>query len=130
MVGSFDHDYTRPRTPPEADKIKVSKLGTSKLTPPKPRGKENRETQVKKEVLDKRKVVQLPPRTSSRVAFRPRNQMEEYNVLYSFLIRGGCLVAPVGCWRVCVYVCLCDVCVCVCVICVCVAFLHLLANCE
>ena len=88
VVGNLDHDYTRPRTPPDADKLKVPKLGASKLTPPKPRGKENRETQVKKEVLDKRKVVQVLPKTSSRVAFRPRNQMEEYNVLYSFLIRG------------------------------------------
>lgn len=91
MVGSSDHDYTRPRTPPDAEKIKVPKLGTSKLSTPKPRGKENRETQVKKEALDKRKLQQVVPKASTRVAFRPRNQMEEYNVLYSFLIRGGWL---------------------------------------
>lgn len=91
VVGNSDHDYTRPRTPPDAEKMKVPKLGGSKPLTPKPRGKENRELQVKKEALDKRKMTQPPTKASSRLAFRPRNQMEEYNVLYSFLIRGGCL---------------------------------------
>lgn len=103
VVGITDHDYTRPRTPPDADKVKASKLGASKTITPKPRGKENREMQVKKEALDKRKMPPMSSKAASRLAFRPRNQMDEYNVLYSFLIRGGCrdvfpaLGLPVSC---------------------------------
>ncbi|XP_042232871.1 histone-lysine N-methyltransferase SETD1-like isoform X2 [Homarus americanus] len=88
IMGGSDHDYTRTRTPPKTDKSKASKTAT-KFTTPKPRGKENRELQNKKEALDKRKALpQVLSKSTALPSFKPRNQMEEYNVLYSFLIRG------------------------------------------
>lgn len=87
-MGGSDHDYTRARTPPKGEKMKSPKT-TNKFTTPKPRGKENRAMQIKRETEEKRKSApQLPSKSPLVSTFKPRNQMEEYNVLYSFLIRG------------------------------------------
>ncbi|XP_076065509.1 histone-lysine N-methyltransferase SETD1-like isoform X2 [Oratosquilla oratoria] len=86
-AGEMDHDYTRPRTPP------VAKMGV-KTTPkktPKPTGKENRIAHVHKDAegdaFDKRRLGSKPV-LASATTFKLRNQLDEYNVLYSFLIRG------------------------------------------
>ena len=90
----MDHDYTKSTSPSKIDKIKEMKNWNT----PKPRGKENRALPTKKtsEIdsclpLDKRKNLATLPNKyqgTTTVPFRPRNQMEEYNVMYSFLIKG------------------------------------------
>ncbi|XP_064082523.1 histone-lysine N-methyltransferase SETD1-like isoform X2 [Macrobrachium nipponense] len=88
IVGGSDHDYTRARTPPKEDKAKAAKI-TTKVPTPKPRGKENRALQIKKEMEDKKKSLPtISAKPTALASFRPRNQIEEYNVLYSFLIKG------------------------------------------
>lgn len=96
-IGGSDHDYTRTRTPPASDdKLQPPSKIPPKFTTPKPRGKENRELQqIRKEaaalavVGDRKRPL---PTSKAVVSFKPRNQIEEYNVLYSFLIRGENLI--------------------------------------
>ncbi|XP_068207015.1 histone-lysine N-methyltransferase SETD1 [Palaemon carinicauda] len=88
VVSGSDHDYTRARTPPKEDKAKAAKIAT-KVPTPKPRGKENRALQIKKELEDKKRSLQIiSAKPNALASFKPRNQIEEYNVLYSFLIKG------------------------------------------
>ena len=90
-LAGIDHDYTK--TSPTKSKLTDNKNWNS----PKPKGKENRAVLSNKKTdidsplpLDKRKTLPSTPSKLPGITdpFKPRNQVEEYNVMYSFLIKG------------------------------------------